>query len=193
MIDRSTNDGTECERGSDSLTCTSHEINSVYGSTARSEALNRKISSAVVQLSAVEVEALADWRSARPLVTLERNFHLETFAVPPDGCHCHRPAVAQEIHPTVARLQVSGELDSLPARGVTHVPDGHVVVCAPEERHRIEALLETQDIPSRRLPLAFGDHPVLDSNAFAAIPVGPTRNIPGCENVGRAGLEIFVD
>src|SRR5262249_7066759 len=115
-------------------------------------------------------------------VSFERVLGLETLTVPPDGCHSERFTAAQKIHSAVESLETPGEPRPLPVRGVTNVRDGYVVVCAPEEGHRVESLPQTQDIPSRRLPLPLGNHPVFDSNPFATVRVGPTRNIPSGEN-----------
>src|SRR5687768_3947269 len=41
-------------------------------------------------------------------------------------------------------------------------------------------------------PLALRHDPMFDASALAAAPVGPAGDVSGCENSGRARLQIFV-
>ncbi len=72
---------------------------------------------------------------------------------------------------------------------MTHVVDRHVVVLAPEERHRRERLAASQDVACRGLALAPGDDPVLDADALAGAGVGKSRDVAGGPDAGRARLE----
>src|ERR1700737_2344995 len=85
--------------------------------------------------------------------SLEGDLCPKALAVPADGRNCECSACPHESDPAVARLQASGDLYAVPVGSVTHVANRHVVVRAPEKRHRIEALLETQDVASCGLPL----------------------------------------
>jgi len=69
---------------------------------------------------------------------------------------------------------------------------GCVVVLTPEERDSSEFLVPPKHVACRGLPLTLGHHPMLDTNALAAVGIGPTRNVACCEDPWRARLEVGV-
>src|SRR6266700_5883304 len=50
-----------------------------------------------------------------------------------------------------------------------------------------------QHVERRGLSLAFGDHPMLDANALAAMRIGPARNVARREDARSTRFEIGVD
>src|SRR5262249_55582833 len=76
---------------------------------------------------------------------------------------------------------------------MTDVVDGYVIVLAPKERHRVEALIQSQHVAGCGLSLTFGYHPMLDADVLAGVRVRPTRDVAGSVNVVRAGLEMPID
>ena len=78
--------------------------------------------------------------------------------------------------------------------GVPDVVDPDlVVVRAPEEGDGFEPLPGAQDIAGGDLSLALGDDPVLDADRHPGMRIGPARNVAGGKDIGRTGLEVFVD
>ena len=68
---------------------------------------------------------------------------------------------------------------------MTDIVDRHVVVLAPEERHRVEALALPEHVARGGLALALGHHPVLDANVLAGVRIGPARDIARGVDAGR--------
>src|SRR4029077_21031626 len=81
----------------------------------------------------------------------------------------------------------------VPGLGVADIIDRHVVMLAPEERHRREGLASAQHAERGGLALALGDHPMLDADGAAGVRIGPARDVARGEDPGYAGLEIAVD
>src|SRR5262245_24144927 len=72
------------------------------------------------------------------------------------------------------------------------VVKSEVVLAGPEKRHHVEAFPAAEYITRRRLSLAFGHHPMLDSNIAPRQRVGPSCDVSGSEDPGDAGLEMLV-
>src|SRR5229473_1780006 len=88
-------------------------------------------------------------------------------------------------------MGVSGfERYLVPPFGVTDIVDRHVVMLAPEERHRIENLALPQHIARGGLSLTLGHHPMLDPDVLPGVRVGPAGNIACRKNAGNAGFEL---
>src|SRR4249920_3375329 len=77
------------------------------------------------------------------------------------------PAVALVADDTVALRHVTLDVDAVPLFRVANIVDRHIIVLAPEERRRTEGRRHAYHVESRDLSLALGDHPVLDTDAFA--------------------------
>src|SRR3954447_22623818 len=75
---------------------------------------------------------------------------------------------------------------------MTDVIDWHVVMLAPEERHGVEPLIQSQHVACHSLTLALGNHPVLDANIVAGMRIGPARNIACGIDAGSARFEIGI-
>ena len=89
--------------------------------------------------------------------------------------------------------RLPADVDAVPALGVAHVVDGHVVVRAPEEGHEVAPHLGAEDAPGRDLAHALGDDPVLDADRLAAPRVGPARHVADRPDARRARDELLVD
>ena len=63
-------------------------------------------------------------------------------------------------------IAVDGDL--VPGLGMADIIDRHVVMLAPEKRHRVERLALPQHVACRGLALAFRHHPVLDPDILSA-------------------------
>lgn len=63
----------------------------------------------------------------------------------------------------------------------------------PKERRGDKSLAAPEHVSRSGLPLPLRDHPMLDAKPPAAIGIGPAGNVPGGENIRRAGFEILVD
>ena len=98
-----------------------------------------------------------------------------------------------ERHAAVALLDRSLDDERIPALGVTDIRDRHVVVHAPEERHRIEGLLAPEHVQRGSLALTFGDHPMLDTDLLAAVRIRPRRDVAGREDTGDTRLKVLID
>ena len=73
-----------------------------------------------------------------------------------------------------------------------NVADRDVVVLAPEEGNRIEALAPAEDVACGHLSLALRDHPVFHPDAVAGVRVGPPGDVTRREDAGRACFEELV-
>src|SRR5262249_28271195 len=80
-----------------------------------------------------------------------------------------------------------------PAFGVTDIVDRHVVVLAPEERHRGELLRASEHIERGGLALALGDDPMLHPNIIAAVGIRPTDDVARGKDPRRGGFKVLVD
>src|SRR4029079_10744792 len=88
-------------------------------------------------------------------------------SIPPDGRDRQSLPAAPVLDQAVEGLERTVDGDFVPAFGVADVFDREVVVPAPEERHRVEALAPAEHVACGDLPLTLGHYPVLDTNAFA--------------------------
>src|SRR5665811_914569 len=103
-----------------------------------------------------------------------------------DGEH---PPLAFVFQQAILRLDIAVDRNLIPLLGVTNIINWHVVVLAPEERHRIEFLALTQHAERGDLSLALRDHPMFHADIFAGIRVGPARNIARSIDSGDARFE----
>src|SRR6185437_5802805 len=144
----------------------------------------RSGSSEVIAMSVSEVARMR---------SLHRRFRLEALEVAINGSDGERAAVAHIAHDAVALGDVAVDCYLVPTFGVSDVVDRNVVVLAPEERDRIESLAATEHVERGGLAMPLGDDPVLDADCRAAVRVGPAGDVAGRIDIGRAGLQEFVD
>src|SRR5687768_9750171 len=97
-------------------------------------------------------------RATSPLA-LHRELGSEAHAVAEDRRHRERAAAGAVGHRAISRRDVALDLHAVPARRMSDVGDRDVVMLAPEERHRVEALALTarprEHVPRGRLTLTF--------------------------------------
>src|SRR6185437_16420870 len=84
------------------------------------------------------------------------------------------------------------QFDAIPARRVTDVRDRDVIVGAPEKRSGTKRFPRSEQVARSRLTLPLGNHPMLDTDRFAAPCIWPARDVAGGEDVGRARFEQLV-
>src|SRR6478609_4853967 len=124
-------------------------------------------------------------------------FHFQacfkTVFVPIDRGDGHYAAAQSVADDAVALHGIALDVDRVPFLCVTDIVDRNVVVLAPEERGRSEWCRDTHHIEGGDLPLPFGDHPMLDADAFAGDRIRPAGDIAGGVNSGRTGFHVFVD
>src|ERR1700681_1615754 len=70
------------------------------------------------------------------------------------------PPVAFVFQQAILRLDIAVDCDFVPLLGVADIIDRHVIMLAPEERHRVEFLTLPQHVERRGLSLTFRDHPM---------------------------------
>src|SRR5579872_299375 len=122
-----------------------------------------------------------------------RDLGIETGDVAVDRGHReHAPAVLVEDQ-AVLRADIAVNGDFIPLFGVTDIIDRHVVMLAPEERHRVEHLALPEHIARRGLALPLRDHPMFDANGLARMLVRPTGDVAGGIDAGNAGFQIRID
>src|SRR5205814_3170699 len=102
------------------------------------------------------------------------------------------PAAADETYRGVTRVERTADRHGLPALGVTHVSDRHIVVLAPEKRHGVEHLAASQHIARSNLALTLGYDPMLHANALARVRIRPSGHIASGEDPRLAGFEEFI-
>src|SRR5262245_4810655 len=91
-------------------------------------------------------------------------FHRQTLAIARDRDERQFPTGEEVGHRAISSVERAVNPNGVPALGMTDVLDRHVVVLAPEERDRIEALAPAEHVARRHLTLAFGDDPMLDAD-----------------------------
>src|SRR5262249_27467275 len=101
-------------------------------------------------------------------LTLHHHFGLETFDIAKDRRDRKHTAVAFVAYQAVLCRHIAVDRQFVPSLGMTHAVDWDVIVLAPKERHRCELLATSEHVERRRLPLAFGDDPVLHPDVLAA-------------------------
>src|SRR5436309_14085150 len=122
----------------------------------------------------------------RRLLHRELGFQVVEIAI--DRRHREYAAGAAIAQQTILGFDVALDRNRIPLLRVANISNRHVVVLAPEERHRVEALVEPEHVERRGLALALSHHPVLDPDAPAAIPIRPPADIGGGMSSPRAGL-----
>ena len=103
-----------------------------------------------------------------------------------------KPSSFDEAHKSVAAGKIALDIQLVPARGMSYIADRKAEMLGPEKRHRDLTLAMTHHVEGCELALAFGYHPMLDTNASAAVPIEPARDVAGSKDVRRAGGEILV-
>ena len=76
---------------------------------------------------------------------------------------------------------------------MANIVDDDVVMLAPKKRNGREGFSSSEHVERRGLALPFGDVPMFNPNAGAAVTIGPTRNIARREYSWSAGLQKLVD
>src|SRR5262245_24995682 len=104
-----------------------------------------------------------------------------------DERRCHLPAVELVYDRAVALLELSLDLDFVPALRVADVHEGEIVLVGPEEGDGVEALTAPEDVSGRGLSLALGDDPVLHANALPSVRIRPAGDVAGREDAWCAG------
>src|SRR4051812_33284861 len=123
----------------------------------------------------------------------ERQLRFEARAIASDGRDGERRLTLEEPYRRIVRVERAIDLHPVPSFGMADVPNRHVVVLAPEERHGLERLASAQYVSRGRLRLTFGDDPVLDPDVLPDARIGPTCDIAGCEDAGLARPEKLID
>src|SRR5580704_19560512 len=116
---------------------------------------------------AMTTEAWRSSRRSRARLSLQAYFGLEAREIAEDRDDRERATRAPHAHQAVLIGDIAFDDEVIPALGVAHIVDGHVVVLAPEERNRIERLAPAQHVESRGLTLSFRHDPMLDANGLA--------------------------
>src|SRR6201995_4075731 len=93
---------------------------------------------------------------------LHRQLRLQAGDVTIDRGDRQHAALALVAQQAVPLHDVAVDIDLVPGLGVADIIDRHVVMLAPEERHRVERLARAQHVARRGLALAFRHHPMLD-------------------------------
>src|SRR5206468_11852976 len=130
--------------------------------------------------------------SGRPRL-LHRKLGLEACDVAIDRGDGEYAAVALVLQQAILSRDVAVDGDLVPFLGVADIVDRHVVVLAPEKRHRMERLALAKHVSRGGLALALGDHPTFDANGLEGTRIGPARAIARRIDAGYAGLQIGVD
>src|SRR5262245_7039990 len=125
-------------------------------------------------------------------LTLHHHFGRETFDIAKDRRDRKHPAVAFVAYQAVLCRHIAVDRQFVPSLGMTHAVDWDVIVLAPKERHRCELLATSEHVERRRLPLAFGDDPVLHPDVLAAMRIRPARDVSSGIDSRDAGFEIGV-
>src|SRR5712692_6958301 len=134
-----------------------------------------------------------DLLSLRPYFSFHGGLSLQALEIARDGYDSESATAFLVRHGTIACIEAPIDLDSLPLLRVAHVIDSHVVVLTPEEWNSVKLFTTAKNILSRYLPLALGNHPMLDANSLAGVRIWPAGGIASSEDSGHAGFEVFVD
>src|SRR6185295_19963350 len=91
---------------------------------------------------------------------LELDFRAQALEIAVNDSHGQLLATAAIRDRAVSRLSVelSVDLGSIPALGVTYISEAEIVLFGPEERHGVEPLAPTEHVACGSLPLAFGHY-----------------------------------
>src|SRR5215471_450309 len=93
---------------------------------------------------------------------------------------------------TITRIKTAIDLDSIPLLSVPNIVNCDIVVLAPEEWNGIKFLALAKNVLGCYLPLSFGYYPMLDTDSFATVRIGPACGIAGSEDSGYAGFQVFI-
>ena len=93
----------------------------------------------------------------------ELNLGGETVTIAPDRQNRQLAAAMPVSQGAVLRLEPAVYVDPIPLSGVADIVEQQVVLLGPEERNCVEALARAKHVAGRRLALAFGDDPEIDS------------------------------
>src|SRR5207248_895153 len=80
----------------------------------------------------------------------------------------------------------------VPGGSMADIIDRHIILLAPEERHRGVTLAPAEHVSHRNLALPLSDNPVLDAQPLATVRVGPARDVSSGENPGCASFKVLV-
>src|SRR6185503_19665829 len=127
---------------------------------------------------------ISDWR-----ILLHCDFGLEAFEVTKDRGDGQHAPVAFHAQQAVLGSDIAVDGDLIPFRGMADIVDRNIIVLAPEEGHRAEFLPMPEHVDGRGLRLALRNHPMLDTDALAAVRIGPSRNVPGRKDARSACFE----
>src|SRR3954464_10586754 len=123
----------------------------------------------------------------------ERHLRFEGCAIASDCRDGERRLTLEEPYRRIVRVERAIDLHPVPSFGMADVPNRHVVVLAPEERHGLERLASAQYVSRGRLPLTFGHDPVLDPDVLSRQSIRPTCDIAGGEDAGLTRFEKLID
>jgi hypothetical protein len=93
---------------------------------------------------------------------LHRKFRLEAVEIAVDRGDREHAAAAFVFQQAIFCRDFAVDCDLVPLFGMADLVDRHVVVLAPEKRHRVECLARAEHVARGGLALAFGHHPMLD-------------------------------
>jgi hypothetical protein len=111
---------------------------------------------------------------------------VERIFVALDGSDSEIAARAAEADEAIPMREISLDKRFVPFLRMADIADREVEVFRPEERDHHERLIVAQHVRGRDLPLALGDDPMFNTNAFASMRIGPAGNVSCGENVGIA-------
>ncbi len=120
-------------------------------------------------------------------------FGLQAQQVSRDGRHSERAITLLVGHGAVSRVQIAIDLNRIPTLSVPDIVDSNVIVLAPKERHGIESFATTKNIFCRNLSLTLSHYPVLYTDSFPGMRIGPPCNVARSIDTGHTGLEVFID
>ena len=110
-----------------------------------------------------------------------------------DHGDCELPASEPIGYGAVSTFERPLDLGFVPVFGVSDIGEAEVVLFGPEKWNVIEGFASAENIARCRLALAFGDHPVFNTNSLTGQTVRPSRDITGSEDARDAGLEVLID
>src|SRR6185312_11354350 len=124
---------------------------------------------------------------------LELKFRSKTIEVTPDSRYGETLVISPICHRAVMSIRITIYIEAIPLLRVAHVINGHIILLAPEERNRREALFLPKHISCRdgALPLCY--NPMLNTNVISDPRIRPTRNIAHRVYVWSTSLKECVD
>ena len=76
---------------------------------------------------------------------------------------------------------------------MSDVGDAEIVLLGPKKRHGAKWFTPNLDVARQRLSLTLGNDKVFDTDAFAAEPIWPPRDITSGKDARGTRLKVFVD